>query len=196
MRWFRESWAKVPSPLRTILSLVFWIPILLFVMALTQYLIEELGLVGWMATLAELLVYAALLALTWHFFVRPGVERAHGGAEKHRAYTTAIRTGVIGPDADRERLKETVRRHSAGRKYLWIIAAIAFGAMVGLPTGLIVLNPPIDSKDAFILWSQLVIFLIFFIPLFLFSRRQSRQMAVLKKALDADEPPPAEGMPG
>ena len=195
MRWLRESWARMPSALQTILTYVFWLPIILFVVAFIQVLTEELGLGGGMGVLVELLIYAALITLVWYVFVRPGADRAHGGAEKRRAHTSAIRTGVIGPDADRERLKEAVRSHFASQKYLWIIAAIGFAAMVVLPLGLIVLKPPIDSEDVFILWSQTVIFLIFFIPLFLFSRRQSRQMAVLREALDADEPPPAEAKP-
>jgi hypothetical protein len=196
MRWFPETWAKVPSALRTILTYVFWLPVMLIFMALIQAMIESLGLGGAVGALAQILIAAALLALTWYFLVRPSADRAHGGAEKRRANTSAIRTGVIGPEADREHLKETVRRHFAGRRYLWIFAAIGFGAMVVLPLAWVVRNPPMDSGDVFILWSQLMIFLIFFIPLLLFHRRQGRQMTALREALDADEPPPADGLPG
>ena len=111
-------------------------------------------------------------------------------AEKRRAFQLAIRTGEIGPLADRDRLEDLVERHDKSRAHLWIwlIVAVGFGLMVLWPIGWSLSNPPIGRSEAFFMASQMMIFLILVVPLMLFIRRGDRQMRNLKSALEKRPP--------
>jgi preprotein translocase subunit YajC len=161
--------------------------------ALLQILVEDSGLDGVTSSLVQLLILLVVGAVGWFLVVRPRADRDHGGREKRRAFQLAVRTGEIGPLADRNRLEELVEQHSRSRAHLWIwlIVAVGFGLMVLWPIASSISNPPIDRAEAFFIASQVILLLILVVPLQLFIRRGDRQMRNLKAALK--EHPPDEG---
>ena len=186
----RSLWNRVPRPIRATLSIVFWLTVWLFMFAFLQVLIEDFGLDGFTASLVQLLIVIAIGAIGWFLVWRPRADRELGGREKRRALQLAIRTGEIGPLADRNRLEELVERHYKSRAHLWIwlIVAVGFGLMVLWPIASSISNPPIDRSEAFFIASQVILLLILVVPLQLFIRRGDRQMRNLKAAL-LEHPP-------
>jgi preprotein translocase subunit YajC len=189
----RSLWNRVPRPIRATLSIVFWLSAWLFMFALLQVLIEDYGLDDLSASLVQLLIVLVIGAVGWFFVWRPRADRDHGGREKRLALQLAIRTGEIGPLADRDRLEELVEHHSKSRAHLWIwlMVAVGFGLMVFWPIASSLSNPPIGRSEAFFIASQVILLLILVVPLVLFMRRGDRQMRNLKAALT--EHPPHEG---
>ena len=182
----RSLWNRVPRPIRATLSILFWLSVWLFTFALLQVLIEDYGVDGLTASLVQLLIVFAIGAVGWFLVWRPRADRDHGGREKRRAFQLAIRTGEIGPLADRDRLEELVEHHFKSRAHLWIwlMVAVGFGLMVLWPMASSLSNPPIGRSEAFDLASQVMIFLILVVPLMLFIRRGDRQMRNLRAALE------------
>jgi hypothetical protein len=168
-----------------VLSIVIAGLMALILSGVLHVLSDEVG--GLSGALVGLLVPVMLLVALL-FWGRRRSNRSLGGQEGRQAFQSAIRTGVISPQADRERLTELVKQFYARRRPLLIVCGIVFGLF--LLWSILVVDFPLDGRELRFLLEQLILMLLILVPGVLFIRRRNRQMAVLREALQIGDPPP------
>ena len=182
-------WSRLPTAIRLALSVVIFVPFYLIVFSLVIGLADSIAPDGDAGSGLKALMLGLLGVALFLVYLR-SLNRKHGGADRRRAFQSAIRTGVIAPDADRDRLQEAVDRFYAARKALLVIFVIGIG-LLALPIVLVALDPPYDAGDLTYFLSQSPLLVLFAVPTVLLWRRWNRQMTALRDALQTGVTPPS-----
>ena len=179
-------WGRLPWVVQVVLSIVIAGLMALILSGVLYVLSDEVG--GLSGALVGLLVPVMLLVALL-FWGRRRSNRSLGGQEGRQAFQSAIRTGVISPQADRERLTELVKQFYDRRRPLLIVCGIVLGLF--LLWSILVIDFPLDGRELRFLLEQLILMLLILVPGVLFIRRRNRQMAALRDALEGDRAPPS-----